>query len=255
MLAEKRRTEIVKFIEENGSVSVHDLSKKFDVTLMTINRDLKKLHHEGKLKVVRGGAMSRNKSIEETYFSQRINDQLDIKELLAEKAIKYIEPRDSIILDSSTTAIILSRKIIQKGIKDVTILTNSNTILNELLPYRNISVISTGGILLNKFHCYAGPLAELVVSQIRANKFFFSVAGVTSSGEITDTDIQEVNVKKKMIEVANKKILMVGSHKFNKAALYKVADIKDMDLVICDGREEGRVFVEEIKNKGINVEF
>jgi DeoR family transcriptional regulator, fructose operon transcriptional repressor len=147
------------------------------------------------------------------------------------------------------------RKIIQKSIKDITIITNSNTILNELIPYKNISVISTGGILLNKFNCYVGPLAELVVSQIRANKFFFSVAGVTSSGEITDTDIQEVNAKKKMIEVANKKILMVGSHKFNKAALYKVSDIKDIDLVICDGRKEGRIFMEKIKNKRIDVEF
>jgi DeoR/GlpR family transcriptional regulator of sugar metabolism len=111
MLAEERRAEIVKFIEENGSVSVHDLSKKFYVTLMTINRDLKKLHREDKLKIVRGGAMARNRSIEETYFSQRINDKLDIKELLAEKAIKYIEHGDSIILDSSTTAIILSRSL------------------------------------------------------------------------------------------------------------------------------------------------
>jgi len=253
MLSEKRRSEIVKYVEEKESASVHGLSKKFNVTLMTINRDLRKLHEEGKLLAVRGGAMIRSENIPESYFSQRINSNLDIKQLLAEKAIKYIEPGDSIMLDSSTTSIILNRRIIKENIKNLTIVTNSNIIINELISQNDITVISTGGILLSKFQCLAGPLAELLISQVRVNKFFFSVAGISIVGELTDTDIQEVNIKKRMMGVSSKKVLLVGSHKFNKVGLYKVADIESLDLIISNGTKASEAFLEEIKNKGVEV--
>jgi DeoR family transcriptional regulator, fructose operon transcriptional repressor len=253
MLSEKRRYEIIKYVEEKESVSIHELSDKFNVTPMTVNRDLRKLHKEGKLSAVRGGAMARSKSIPESYFSQRINSNLDIKQSLVEKAIKYIEPGDSIMLDSSTTSIILNRMIIKNNIKNLTIITNSNIIINELIPGNDNVVISTGGILLNKFQCLVGPLAELLISQIRVNKFFFSVAGISIGGELTDTDIQEVNIKKMMMKVASKKILLVESYKFNKVGLYKVADVENIDLVISDEKGENKTFLEEIKNKGVKV--
>jgi DeoR family transcriptional regulator, fructose operon transcriptional repressor len=253
MLSEKRRSEIVKYVAEKESVSIHDLSKKFNVTNMTINRDLRRLHKEGKLLAVRGGAMARSRSIPESYFSQRIKINLDVKKILAEKAIKYIEPGDSIMLDSSTTSIILCRRIIQENIKDLTIITNSNTIIYELIHYNGITAISTGGTLLDKFHCFVGPLAELLISQVKVGKFFFSVAGILINGELTDTDVQEVNIKKKMMEVSSKKILLVGAHKFSKVGLYKVADIENLDLIITDGAKGGEAFLKEIKNKGVKI--
>lgn len=253
MLSEKRRSEIVKYLEEKESVSVHELSKKFNVTLMTINRDLRALQKRGSLMAVRGGAMINSEGVHESFFSQRINSNLDEKQKLAEKALNYIEPDDSIMLDSSTTSIILSRMIIRKKIKNLTVVTNSNIIINDLINQKNITVISTGGMLLSKFQCLAGPLAELLISQLRVNKFFFSVAGVSIDGELTDTDIQEVNIKKCMMKVARKKILLVGSYKFNKVGLYKVADIEELDLVISNSTEEIEPFFEKIKSKEVTL--
>ena len=253
MLAEKRRLEIVEFIDESGSSTVHELSQKFNVTLMTINRDLRKLEREGKLKAVRGGAIAKSKRLTETMLSQRINFNLEAKQSIAEKAIKYIKSGDSILLDSSTTSIILARKLRNLDIDNLNIITNSTEILSELIPYEKFNVLSTGGTLLRKFHCLVGPLAELAVSQLRASKFFFSAGGVSINGELTDTDIQEVNLKKKMIEVSNEKIFMVESYKFNKTGLYKIIDIKEVDILISDGAKSGSPFVEEIRNKGVKI--
>ncbi len=253
MLSEKRRLEIVKYLEEKESASVHELSKKFNVTLMTINRDLKDLQKKGSLVTVRGGAMIRSEIIHESYFSQRINSNLNEKQQLAEKALNYIEPDDSIMLDSSTTSIILNRMIIKKNIKNLTVVTNSNVIINDLNSQKDITAISTGGILLSKFQCLVGPLAELLISQLRVNKFFFSVAGVSIDGELTDTDIQEVNIKKYMMKVACKKILLVGSYKFNKVGLYEVTDIEKLDLVITNSTKEIEPFLEKIKSKEVAV--
>ena len=251
MLSEQRRLEIVEFVSKSGSGTVHELSEKFNVTLMTINRDLRKLEREGKLKAVRGGAISKSKRFTETLLSQRINFNLDAKQSIAEQAIKFIEPGDSILLDSSTTSIILTRRLRNLDIENLNIITNSTEILRELIPYEKFNVLSTGGTLLRKFHCFVGPIAELAVSQLRASKFFFSAGGVSINGELTDTDIQEVNLKKKMIEASNEKILMIESYKFNRTGLYKILDINEVDILISDGAKSGIPFMEEIRNKGI----
>ncbi|MCX6383510.1 MAG: DeoR/GlpR family DNA-binding transcription regulator [Actinobacteria bacterium] len=253
MLAEERRLKIIDFAETNGSCTVQELSQKFAVTLMTINRDLRKLGKEGKLKVVRGGAIAKSRKLTETSLSQRINFNLEAKLSIADKAIKLIEPNDSIFLDSSSTSIILARKLKELDIENVTIITNSTQILSDLIPYEKFNVLSTGGTLLRKFHCFVGPLAELLVSQLRVNKFFFSVGAVSINGELSDTDIQEVNLKKKMIEVSNEKILMVESYKFNKTGLYKIINIEEVDMIINDGMKSGEPFVEEIRSKGLKI--
>ena len=156
-------------------------------------------------------------------------------------------------MDSSSTSIILARKLKELDIENVTIITNSTQILSDLIPYEKFNVLSTGGTLLRKFHCFVGPLAELLVSQLRVNKFFFSVGAVSVNGELTDTDIQEVSLKKKMIEVSNEKILMVESYKFNKTGLYKIINIEEVDMIINDGMKSGEPFIEEIRNKGLKI--
>jgi DeoR family fructose operon transcriptional repressor len=251
MLAEKRRLEIVEWGNETGSRTIHELKERFAVTLMTINRDLKKLDEEGRLDVVRGGALAKGTALIETILSQRINFNLEAKQAIAEKALQFIKPGDSIFLDASTTSIILADKLKNLNIDNLTIITYSCVIINNLFPYDKITAISTGGTLLRKFHCYIGPLAESVVSNLRVDKFLFSVGAISINGDLTDSDIQEVNLKKKMIEASNEKLLMVESNKFNKKGLYRIVDLNKIDVLISDGEKSGEKFLEEIKNKGI----
>lgn len=57
MLLVKREADIVAFVNERGAVSVHELSSLFDVTDMTIRRDLRKLEMLRLLRRTRGGAV------------------------------------------------------------------------------------------------------------------------------------------------------------------------------------------------------
>lgn len=220
---------------------------------MTINRDLRKLEKEGKLIVVRGGAITESSRITEKRLSERINFHLEAKQIISDKVLPFIKSGDSILLDASSTSIVLARKIKNLDIDDLTILTNSTEILNELMPQKKFTIISTGGTLLRKFNCLVGPLSELVVSQLRVNKFFFSVGGVSVKGELTDTNIQEVNLKKKMIEISKEKILMVESYKFNKIGTYRIIDLKEVDMVISDDLKIGEPFTKDIRSMGLKL--
>jgi DeoR family fructose operon transcriptional repressor len=251
MFAAERRSELAKIVNERGSVSVHELSKNFQVTLMTINRDLRDLSREGKLVAVRGGAISNNYSIHGSFSSQRINAFIEIKQRLAAKALDYIQQGDSIVLDSSTTSFVLARTIAKRHIQNITVITNSIAILEELMPYRNINLMGTGGNTLDRSSCFVGPLSELVLSQLRADKLFFSVAGLNENGDLTDGETSEASVKRKMIEISQKKILLIGSYKLHKYSLNKVASLNEIDTMICDLAKNDGLFLErffEIKS-------
>lgn len=234
MLPEERRLEITKIINKNGSSTAKRLSEIFNVSLMTINRDLRKLEKDNKIKTSRGGAISKNKILTETLLSQRLNFNLEEKQSISEDAIKFIKSGDIILLDSSSTSIILSRKLVNSDLENLTIVTNSIVIINELASCINFTVLGTGGVVNNKFNCFIGSIAEETVSKLKVNKFFFSVGALSLNGELTDADNQEANLKKKMIEASNENILMIESYKFDKIGLYKVIDLQEVDLIISD---------------------
>ena len=54
---EKRRLEIKRIISEDKSISVANLVKLFNVSEITIRRDLNKLEDEGFIDKVHGGAL------------------------------------------------------------------------------------------------------------------------------------------------------------------------------------------------------
>ena len=49
MLTEKRQKEILRFLDEKGSVTVQELTERLDASESTIRRDLAVLHQKGAL--------------------------------------------------------------------------------------------------------------------------------------------------------------------------------------------------------------
>lgn len=83
---------------------------------MTIYRDLKKLHQEIKIQMVRVGAMTKSENIVEFYLSQRINNNLDKKQKLAEKSLELIIAVliDVFLKQKGTGLLMIRRKTIEE---------------------------------------------------------------------------------------------------------------------------------------------
>ncbi|MDZ7837694.1 MAG: DeoR family transcriptional regulator [Actinomycetota bacterium] len=65
MLSAERKLEIAKIINQDGRIKTSDLSAMFNVSEMTVLRDLAVLEKEGVLKRVYGGALAFNDSTQE----------------------------------------------------------------------------------------------------------------------------------------------------------------------------------------------
>jgi len=123
MLAKTRKEKILELLREDGSAKVTALAKLFKVTEVTIRQDLEKLEKKGMIVREHGGAHLKNVEDRVRNFSLINQENLEKKELIANKCLELIEPNDIIILDSGSTTTEIAKKLV--NIKSLTVITNA----------------------------------------------------------------------------------------------------------------------------------
>jgi len=233
VLAIERRQKIMAMLNENKSVLVPELAKLFNVTEETIRRDLEKLEKEGLLKRTYGGAVLVESYNVDIPFEFRNVTNIEGKKQIALSLIKYIEDGDTLVMDSSTSALQVAKLLKTK--KKITVITNSEQIINELKVFEDtIKVISTGGTLRNKSLSLVGPIAEQTLRSLNANKAIISCKGFDIEKGFTESNELEAQVKKLMIEIADKVYMIADHTKMNKTALVNIAILDDVDFIFTD---------------------
>ncbi|MDT8860163.1 DeoR/GlpR family DNA-binding transcription regulator [Alkalihalobacillus sp. MEB130] len=235
MLVAQRHEKITELVNEKGSIRVSELSQIFSVTEETIRRDLEKLETEGKLQRSHGGAVSiKENEIEVPYFEREVRN---VKEKLAvaEEAIKYVNMNDRILLDASTTAWYMAKRLPDLPL---TVLTNSMKVAMELATREKITVITVGGTLLQKSLSFVGPQTNNALEYYHVNKAFISCQGIHAKRGISDSNEMQALVKQKMIEIADEVYLLADHSKFDKQAFSRVAEINLIHYIITDSKTE-----------------
>ncbi|MFW6287820.1 MAG: DeoR/GlpR family DNA-binding transcription regulator [bacterium] len=245
MLAVERRHEILKILNNKGSVHVTEISKILRVTEETIRRDLDILNDRKLLQRTHGGAISIEDNKSELSFNIRKEKNVEEKDKIASKAVNLINNGDTIFLDASTTSMYLAAQL--KNFTDLTIVTNSVRIILELVENTNINIIATGGILRANSLSYVGPLTNEAIKKYYADKFFTSCKGISIEHGATDSNEMEIEIKKLMSKQAQKLIVLADYSKFDQVGLSQFATFDDIDTIITDDNID-----EEIKKDYIS---
>lgn len=235
MLVAERCEKILRLVRTGGSVRVSELSTICNVTEETIRRDLARLEKEGKLKRSHGGAVAINDPMLEEPYSEREVKHVAEKIQIARKAIEFVENRDFIILDASTTARYMASELPNMRL---TVLTNSLRVVLELSSKRRIKVISTGGTLRSRTMAFVGPLAEKALDQYHVNKAFLSCQGIHLDRGVSETNELQARIKQKMTEISDQVFMLVDSSKFGLQSFAHVAPMNNIDYLITDERAE-----------------
>ena len=233
MLAVDRRNKITELVQKNGSVIVPELTKLFDVTTETIRGDLEKLEKQGVLVRTYGGAL-----ISEGYDSDMPISDRDVinyegKQRIGIAASKLIKDGETVFLDASTSSLHIARNIKDK--KSVTVITNSERIINELMACENLRVVSTGGQLTTKNMSYVGRIVEKTIREnYFANKVFFSCRGATLSRGLTESNEAEAEIKKAMLDASEAVFFLCDHTKIGKIGVPVISDFSRLDTLITD---------------------
>ncbi|MFC5466793.1 DeoR/GlpR family DNA-binding transcription regulator [Lederbergia graminis] len=236
MLVAERHMKIEQLVNEKESIRVSELSRIFQVTEETIRRDLEKLESEGKLQRSHGGAVSikQKTSFEVPYFEREIRN-MEEKKAVAEEAVKRIAVNDRIILDASSTAWYMAKRIPDIPL---TVLTNSMKVAMELSTREKITLLSCGGILLSESLSFVGPIALSTLERYRVHKAFISCTGIEQVRGLSDANEMQSIVKKKMIEIADEVYLLADYSKFGVQSFSQIASINSIDYIITDSKTD-----------------
>lgn len=249
-----RQKWITEYILEQGSLVVDELSNHFQVSRMTIHRDLDELERQGVLRKVRGGATVHPSYLFESDIRFRLTAAKIEKEAIAKYAMSFVEPGQVILLDDSTTTIALAQLLIE--VKPLTVITNCLRIMDIMREESDIRLISLGGEYLPRFDAFTGLICEKAINSLRTNLLFMSVSAVSRC--VTYHQEQEiVKVKQAMMNSSATKILLVDHTKFGKVALHHLAPLEEFNLVLVDADVDKKHLVDlqnaQISYKTVNL--
>lgn len=238
MLAIERRNEILAKLQEEKKVVVSDLSQFYQVTEETIRRDLEKLEKEGLAKKTYGGAVLNESFNMDLPYTVRKKANVIGKQYIAEQVSQMIEDGDHIILDASSTALFVAKRMKEK--KNITIITNSVEILLELSDRSGWKILSTGGQLKEDGLAFVGCQAERMIRAFHVDIAVFSCKGIDIEHGVTDANESDAQIKKMIGKAAKKKILAVDSSKFDRISFTEVCELTDLDMVVTDREPDER---------------
>jgi DeoR/GlpR family transcriptional regulator of sugar metabolism len=252
MLAMARRAAILDLLRDRGAVTVTEVESRFGVSPMTARRDLAELARQGVARRTHGGAVLPSISAQEDSFAQRVEVATKAKARLADAAVELLNPRETVFLDSSSTAYFVARRIVEVGI-GVTVITNSLPTMEVIAGGEapNLSLIAVGGTLRPLTRSFVGPYAVRTVQGHFADRLFLSVKGVTSDGTLTDADELEAEVKRSMITQSEEAVLLVDESKLGTRGQNAIARVTEVSTVLA--ADAVRSSLESLRATGVTL--
>jgi DeoR family deoxyribose operon repressor len=215
-------------------VNIRELTKKFEVSEMTIRRDLSLLAIENLVDLIPGGAiLKRPEDTESRYLVTKEESVRTIEKLkITQRAVSLIEPNETIILDIGTTTEYLAKFLREDA--PITVLCYTLNSLVEVYKKKNCTIIFAGGYYHPQTMMFESPEGIELIKRTRADKAFVSAAGIHDELGITTVYPHELQAKKAILSSARSRILVVDSSKFGQTKSVYFADMSSFQTVITD---------------------
>jgi len=237
MIPADRRKKLLEFVNFRGSVTIGELSERFQVSEMTIHRDLNYLETRGKVQKTYGGVIS-NLSDIEIPFNSRLNTHIQEKVCIGKAAARLVEDGDSIIIDPSSSSYAMLRELLMLEKKDLTIFCTGLAALSLLSGNTSYQVFGVGGLLAPLTLEFVGNFTQNFLANIHADKYFAGVTGIHPDFGVTDPIQEEVAVKQRCAQSANELIILADQTKFGRVANFITFSLDQINLVVTDGNED-----------------
>jgi DeoR/GlpR family transcriptional regulator of sugar metabolism len=165
--------------------------------------------------------------------AENLRDELVLrKREIAQEAANLVKTGDVILIDGGQVTTYLAEALAEKS--DITVITNALSVFDALRNQPGMNLILTGGLLRHDSQTLIGPTVETVFRELRADKLFLAVTGVSIGFGLSHTNLAEVAVKQAMIRAAHEVILLADHTKFEQESVMQIAPIDVVDKVITD---------------------
>jgi DeoR/GlpR family transcriptional regulator of sugar metabolism len=231
MRSRQRQEEIVRLAATTVLTSVEELSIWFSVSPSTIRRDLAQLQSQGRLARTFGGAMALQPHAEES-LRRRVQQAFNAKRGIARWAAQQIRPQETVLLDAGSTVAALAHQL--RSARDLTVVTTSLGVLQELSRAESVHVECLGGTLRHLSEDLVGPLAEAALERMTFDRAFLGADGITAEEGICEADLQQTWLKELMSRRAEQTYVLAHAAKLGRRPFYAWAPLPQGWTLVTD---------------------
>lgn len=255
MFTEERQKKILTILGEKKSVSVKDLTGELSFSPATIRSDLNYLSSRGLLIRTHGGATAieesrKDLSIEENFLNRKKKNHTQ-KVQIAKKALSFIQDSNCIILDASSTCYELAILLNETSMR-LTVLTNGLKVATLLKDNPLITVILIGGVVKGNSNAIEGLLGVDMLYKLNIDYVFLSPHAFNLQNGLTDFNLYEVELKKKMVEKSQYTIALVDDSKLEHSSIASFASVSEINTFITNSSADSTI-IGKYKNFGVPI--
>lgn len=232
-----RRDRIVEMLKAAPMVTIAELANCQHVTMETIRKDLRTLEKQGVITKIHGGAALAQKRIAPFPYYMREGVDREEKTRIAGAAYALINKGDSLLIESSTTTVLLCQEMLQHPdiLQTLTIITNS-LYISQVLENGALckGLFFLGGWMLPTENATKGSYTEKSLSLFRVDKAFLGGAALDGDLNITAYYEEDMYFQRKAIESAKQSIVVLNSRKYHAQGLFHVCPLDQIDCLITD---------------------
>jgi DeoR/GlpR family transcriptional regulator of sugar metabolism len=249
--AKTRRDLIAERVRVEREVRYAELATEYDVSEMTIRRDMEALETLGVVRRVVGGAIALKGKDNEPAFETRVADAAEEKRHIADAVADLIGPGETVILDSGSTALAVAQSLRGRRL-GLTVLTPSVLAALELVDEEDTTVVLTGGELRPGELSLIGPAAEDTLANYNCDTFVMGVAGIDGIRGISDYHQADSRVKRAASKRADRVIVAADQSKLGRVTFTSIAALAEIHVIITDG-DPGHPTLVAARQAGVDV--
>ena len=231
----ERLNHMEAFILSKGTVSLYDLSERFDISLNTVRRDVADLIDRGHIRKVYGGVSSLQTLDAQPYsallpLAKRAEMHAAEKRAIGELAASLVSENSVIFLDSGSTVPHMLPHLVGKGVR---IVTHSLSVMVEAAKYPGLEVLALGGKLNAATNSLVGdPMSSL--HSIRLQALFMAATALSVEWGVSNNTYEEYRMKSELVNLHSNIIVLADSSKFGKNATYCYCPFRRIRGIVTD---------------------
>jgi DeoR family galactitol utilization operon repressor len=223
-----RQKEILDIFFEDWSVTVAQISKRLNVSSVTVRSDLDVLADNGFIVRTRGGAVP---AINQRIL-QRQKQFAAEKNRIAKAAAEIIQDGDQIMVSAGTTTALIGKYLLGKH--NLKIVTNSIMFLQYAGIHPSLDITLLGGEYRPESQAVVGPITLLQLQQFHVQIAFLGTDGFSLENGMTANLVEVSEVVKQMSARAERNIFLADSSKFGRAGFAHIQPLTKASAIITD---------------------
>ena len=242
MIKAERQDKVRQLLEEQGTVSVKEISDALGVSDMTIRRDLEELASLGEIERVHGGARSAQSRPHamlrhEYSHSEKRTKHAEEKLQIARRAVELIEVGTGTTVEQMASMLPAFR---------LRIVTNSLSVFNLLEEREDCDLCLVGGMYRRRTAAFVGPTAEDTLRALGIDAAFLGANGILD-GDVSTSNMDEGRIQQLAFSKADSRYLIADSSKIGKRDFFTFCRLDSLDAVVCEPSitAEDRTAIEE----------